>query len=332
MAKKFFRQKVHNKKRTITQVIIISVCVIGIISCLLLVHYYNSKLPEGAVATIRDSVTVEVNSKLPNKTAFFSELKNVDAKNISVDYKKIDIKQTGEYEIKLKVFKKKYKSTLKIVDTISPELTVKDVTIAKGTKYRAEDFVASCSDNSKIECHVEFYQLATTQDGGKIDYAKFEEEGTYTVQIIATDDFGNKTAPMEATLVIGEGSEMPKPVKCNFGNTDYDNEKYILAVSVGENNCAIDPDLYNNETILAAINTFTNDELAKIKNEFNKLNIRGTVNVYPNQIPIPNKTGEGLVGYALEMVLKNGDGTELEHYFVRSDGSRVYSVNKYNLK
>ena len=76
MAKKFFNQKVSNKKKTITQIIIISICVVGIVACLLIANYFNKKLPKDAIIEMRDSVAVEVNSELPDKTVFFTKLKN----------------------------------------------------------------------------------------------------------------------------------------------------------------------------------------------------------------------------------------------------------------
>ena len=70
-------------------------------------------------------------------------------------------------------------------------------------------------------------------------------------------------------------------------------------------------------------------------NEFKKLNITSDVTVNRKPEVILNKTGKGVVGYSLQMELFeniNGKDELVESYYLKLDGSRVYSVNKYNLK
>ena len=331
MAKKFFNQKVSNKKKTITQIIIISICVIGIVACLLIVNYFNKKIPKDAVIELRDSVAVEVNGQIPDKTVFFTKLEQIDEENISINFDNVDLKKVGDYELEVKIYNKKYKTVLKVVDTISPVLEIKNVTIDEGDTYTVQDFVNSCTDNSNEECIIEFYTLATTQEGEKIDYASYTENGTYPIQIIAKDATGNQTAPLSTTLIIGTGKEETSEPKCKFGTDEYNTDENILAVSVSENGCAIDPALYNNESILQAIKNFGDIESQKIKNEFKKLNIPGTMYLDLNQLPISNSEGEGFVGYGLEITLKNDSNEIIEQYHVKTDGTRIYSINKYNL-
>lgn len=331
MAKKFFRQKVHNKKRTITQIIIISVCIIGIISCLSLTYYFSHKLPKGAVVKLRDTVTVEINEKMPEKTTFFSELEKINEKDITIDYKKVNNKKVGSYEVIIKINRQKYKTTLKVVDSYSPELVVKNISIKEGDTYKASDFVESCTDNSNEKCKVEFYTLALDQDGNKINYASFKEKGTYEIQIIAKDSSNNQTSPLTAYLSIGEDNSEVKPTKCKYGSEDYDASKYNLAVRVSENGCAINPELEKDETILKVINDLSNAETKKIQNDFKKLNIQDDINLQLKRNPIPNTETKGLIGYSLEVILSNSKNEILEQYFVKSDGTRTYTINKYNL-
>ena len=331
MAKKFFNQKVSNKKKTITQIIIISICVIGIVACLLIVNYFNKKIPKDAVIEMRDSVAVEVNGELPDKTVFFTKLEQIDEENIDINFDNVDLKKVGDYELEVKVYRKKYKTVLKVVDTISPILEIKNVTIDEGANYTAQDFVSSCTDNSNEECIIEFYNLATTQEGNPIDYTTYTESGTYPIQIIAKDASGNQTAPTEAILIIGEGKEEVPQTKCKFGSNEYNTAENILAVSVSENGCAIDPALYNNESVLRTINNLATIEAQKIKNEFKKLNIPGAMYLDLNQFPISNSEGIGFVGYGLEVTLKNDSNEVIEQYHLKNDGTRSYSINKYNL-
>ncbi len=331
MAKKFFRQKVHNKKRTITQIIIISVCVIGLITCFSLTYYFSHKLPKGAKVKLRDSVAIEINSELPEKTTFFSELEKIDKKNITVDFKKVNQKKVGEYPVTIKVHNRKYKTTLKIVDSYSPELTVKNVTINEGDSYKVSDFVEKCTDNSGEKCKVEFYTLALTQEGEKIDYSAYKDKGTYPIQIIAKDASDNQTAPQTAYLAIGE-KVTNNQTKCKYGADQYATDKYTLAVTVSENGCAINPELEKDENMLKAVKALSDTETKKLQSEFQKLNINDDMDLKFNENPIPNIEGKGLIGYSLEVVLTNTKTNEvIEQYFVKNDGSRIYSINKYKL-
>ena len=339
MAKKFFKQKVHSKKRTITQIIIIIVCVIGIAICFFVAHYFNSKLPEGAVAELRDSVAIEVHGDLPEKTTFFSQLENIDDKDITINYEGVDKDKIGDYPITIKVYKKKYKVTLRIVDTTIPELTVKNIAILEGTKYKARDFVESCTDNSNEDCQITFYDLALDQDGQKIDYANYTALGTYPIQIVASDSSQNQTAPVTVYLTISQDEnqkpvENPKPTSCKYGTDDYDASKYIMAAKVSENGCALDLNLYQDENFVKIINNVADNEVKRLKTEFQKLKVKSESITSVNQLEktILNTTGKGIVGYSLQIQVINSDNEIVEDYFLKLDGSRVFTVNKYNLK
>lgn len=328
MANKFFKQKVRNKKKTITQIIIISVCLIGIVSCFFIAHYFNNLLPSGAVVELRDSVAIEVNGSLPNKTTFFSKLENVKESDIVVEYPDINLQNIGEYQVFIKVHNKKYTSTLKIVDTLSPVLVLKELKIEKGATYTALDFVESCTDNSNKDCIIDFYNLAKTQEGVNIDYSSFTEDGIYPIEIIAKDEANNQSNPIKTTLTIGEGK--PKEPECTYGDNSFDTEKYIIAVDISENNCALNGLVYNKENIPEVLIPILDSELAKIKNEFEKLNLNGTIEVTREIDPIPNLSNTGLVGFAVRIKLTLNNELVLDYHY-KMDGSREYVINKYNL-
>lgn len=346
---KFFKNKVRTKRRTMTQIFVISVCVIGIVLCFFVAYYFNRKLPAGAVIEIRESVAVEVNGEYPDKTTYFSTLENIDEKNIKVDYRKANISKIGEYEVIVKVHNRKYKTILNVVDTFSPELTIKNVSIMEGEKYLPSNFVASCIDNSNEECIVEFYDLAMTQDGEKIDYSHYTTAGTYTVQIVAKDASGNKTTPATATLTITDNPDADVPNEpvdttepqggtiteaCKYGGSSYDTEKYILATYVTENGCALDLNLYQDSKVQEPVDALMPVETEKLKKEFQKLGINDTVNLYFYKDAIINTEGKGVVGYSLQVevsVIVDDNAEIVERYYIDAQGNRTFSVNKYNL-
>ncbi|MDE6285309.1 MAG: hypothetical protein K2M17_06140, partial [Bacilli bacterium] len=325
MAKKFFNQKIPNTQKTVTQIIIVVVCIIGIIVCFCFASYFNNKPHNEAVISLRDSVAIEVNSPLPDKTTFFSELANVEEDKIEISYEKVNNSKVGEYEVTIKLYNKKYKSKLLVVDSISPVLTLKDVTINAGETYKAEDFIESCTDNSKEDCKVEFYTLAIDQEGNKIDYSNYQATGNYKIQIVASDT-SNNTSVVDTTLTIGEGTPI-NPV-CQYGNNEYDTA-YILAVDITENGCAINEELHQDETVTAAVRAIMESETEKLKKEFSKLNGSGTITLNRNISAVRNKAGTGIVGYSLLMELaitKNGNTELAESYYLDLSGKRIFSV------
>lgn len=329
MARKFFNQKVHNTKRTITQIVIICVCIIGVILCFYLVNYFNKNNNKDAIIEMRDSVATEINTEYPDKTVFFEELENVKEDDIEISYADADITKVGEYPVVLKIYNKTYKSKLIIVDTIAPVVKVKDVSIEAGKSYKATDFVESCTDNSKEKCKVAFYTLATDQDGNKLTYDNFTTSGTYKIQIVASDSSDNTTIS-QATLTIGKGTTTEQPTYCKYGNNEYNKNKYIMATDVTENGCALDLNLYQDENVLASVKALMESETTKLKKEFSKLNVTGTITLERFTEAILNTAGTGIVGYTLQMELKVDD-VVVEKFQVDQTGKRIYSLNKYYL-
>ncbi len=333
MARKFFNKKVHSTKKTMTQIIIIFICIIGIIICFVVANYFNSRKPKDAIIELRDSIYIEINSELPEKTTFFSKLENVSEDSIDISLVDVNIKELGEYPVTLKIFNKKYNSKVIVVDTIEPDLTLEELQFDEPTEYSAKDFVSSCKDNSEEECKIEFYTLAVDQDGNEIDYSNYQENGKYKIEIIASDS-SNNTTIKSTTLTIGKIDDIPSNV-CKYGNNEYDSEKYILAVDISENGCAIDPNLYKEEQQYSAINRIMDEETERLQKEFKKLKGTGTIHLYRNPTVVLNKEETGIVGYTLHVkmeITENGNTELVEEYDLTLDGKRIFTVNKYNLE
>jgi len=152
MAKKFFYNRVYNTKRTIINLVVIGVCIIGVVVCFIFTSHFqgeNHNPPEGSLSR-KQEVTIEVNDNFTNEI-FFSKIENVNLSEIEVIYPEdYDVSKPGKYEIGLIINDKKYTSTLIIVDTTRPELKVKDVSIKANGSYSPKDFVDSCVDFLKV--------------------------------------------------------------------------------------------------------------------------------------------------------------------------------------
>ena len=353
MAKKFFYNRVYNTKRTIINIVIIGVCVIGIIVCFILTSNFqgeNKKAPEGELS-IKKEATVEVNEEFTNDI-FFSKIENVDLNKIKIEYAKdYDIAKVGKYDVKIKVGGKTYDSSINVIDTTKPELALKEYTIASGNKYSADDFVDTCEDNSKEKCNIAFYTEGVDEEGKSITYDAYSKEGTYAVKISATDSTGNQTVG-ETKLTITaknetqtqtpptpekpseEDKEEEKPVNCKYGNGEYDSDTYLLAINITTNNCAVSLDLYKNATTTKEINQLMETETTRIKKDVEKLNLTGTLALNRKISAIVNKTGDGIVGYELKMtvtITNNGESSIVTDYKVDKDGKRVFIENPHNL-
>ena len=100
--------------------------------------------------------------------------------------------------------------------------------------YELNDFVSSCFDVTS-ECEITYYTEDTDEEE-QIDYSNITEVGEHLIKIIATDDYGNTTEPMEATLTILE-------VEGELYTVTFDSEggSEIRSKKVGENGSVIEP-------------------------------------------------------------------------------------------
>ena len=115
---KFFNGRVKNKQKTMLKTTIL---IIGILLVIILVLLLSKgrKKPEPGLGTItlRESVSIEINSKLPDKEIFFNEMSGVKIDDIKIHYNNVKLGEIGEYPVDIKINNKVYKSTLKVVDT-----------------------------------------------------------------------------------------------------------------------------------------------------------------------------------------------------------------------
>ena len=320
---KFFNQKVKKGKKSKTSSISKTVifAVIGVIIVIfagVLLTVYAKNNHKDVSVKLREKIAVEINNKDVNQDLFFEKLENVKEKDIKINYDKVVFDKVGTYDVTITIYNKKYYSKIEIVDTESPVLETKSHKINVGESYKASDFVESCKDNSGKDCIIEFYDGALNQNGEKVDYRNFTKEGHYDLEIVASDEAGNKTSPQKATLIIGK-NDTYKPITCNYGNGEYD-ETNILAVN-------------DNEEVLAPVNKIKDSEKEKLKKEFSKINL-GVKNIYINTdiTTVLNTAGKGVVGYTLKVTvsIKNNNKEEvIEEYYVNLNGGREYIINKY---
>ena len=350
---KFFNGQVRRNRVTLIRYIVIGCGILFIIILLLLIAAKGRKKSE-VVLIPKNTITIEINSEKPKVTDFFEEIKNYDTNKLSVDYQYLDTSKVGEYEVTLKAEGYNSATTTVIVnDTKPPILKLRELKIKQGEAYVLDEFVESCTDNSNTDCIVEYYQ-----DIYLTDYSSYTDEGTYIIKILAKDETGNTTNIQETRLIIeGNGKPEPdnpepdNPVECKYGNLDVTDQRYPMAVIVGDQNtkCALDRNLWDDKDTQEPASTFLKQDLDSLKKDAkfksyvdtNFQNVDTNIVVRSDFIAIYNSDASGLVGYGIyvEIYLSARDAniqTDVEEnlilsYYLNSDYSRNYITNKCNL-
>lgn len=226
---------------------------------------------EPAVPTfeLKEELTIEAGSPLPEVTDYFNELENIDVNEIIITYPdefelNYDTSLCSEEEIKeiyseeepnfegyecvqnylvtpatygitIELQEEEYTVNLIVEDTRVPVLTTKDVEIYEDDTYELDDFIDSCFDITG-DCQVSYYRGDTNEEGEQIDYSNITEIGEHTIKIVASDNYGNVTDPVEAKLTILEVEGNIYTVTFNSnGGSEVDSRR------VAENGNVIEP-------------------------------------------------------------------------------------------
>ena len=279
---------------------------------------------------IKKEVAIEINQTATDEM-FFST-KNPDLNNVKIIYPdNFNTSEIGSFEISISVGEDKFTSKLNVIDTTSPELILKELNLKTFRNYNINDFIESCKDNSNKECNIDFFQDALDENGNAIKYSSFKDAGTYEIKIIAKDASGNEVVK-STKLTIG-GNQTEEKI-CEYGGIEYDTNKYILTSNVSNGNCALNPTLYNDETITKNVNKLLATETIRIKKDIESLKLDGTIALNRTINIIMNNSSNGLVGYEViftATVSNNGKSQVVCEYKIDSDGKRVFISNKYNL-
>ena len=350
---KFFNGKVKKDRSTLIKYGVIAAGVLLIIILFLLIAAGKNK-KSNVILELKDSIDIEVNSEWPKKMDFFTKFENFDENLVTIG--DFDINTVGKYTVTVSAEGQGTADiTINVVDTTPPVLTVKDLEIPSGGVYEISDFWVSCEDNSGGDCIVEYDTTSTDQNGIPIDYSAFTNDGKYIVKIFAKDESGNPSEIQKANLTIGDpnGEITPEPpqVVCNFGDLTIDTNKhyYPLAVVVGDeiNNCAINRDLWDSASVQTPVNNLYDTDYTRLKNQLKPALEEHFPNgakivAYPHYIAVLNTEIKGLVGYAIYVEVFVADAASTEQvdsdenlklsYYIRSDKTREYEINKFDLE
>lgn len=191
------------KKKRIVIMLIAIVLVISALCVYFLVFNGNNETNEKEDAykyNVKDNLNFSLDDNIPTVSNFLdSSDGRIEIYFNDELYTSETLDNVGEYKVKVFVGEEEKEVKFNVYDRTEPEVSVKDVTITEGGKYKAEDFIESCTDNSKEEC---IYEI--------IDKETYSKAGTYEITLYVKDKTGN-TKEVAANLTITK--EKPKKVE-----------------------------------------------------------------------------------------------------------------------
>ena len=263
----FFDTKHSKKRRIITYIIAGVALLFLIIILALIIKKFNKKPKQpknkDPKVVIRTELHTELYDQLPEKTSYFEKLENFDVDKITITYptylpveevydecsdEQIGIIEEikngkdasnykdpyacvkyvptgiGSYDVTVNFNDKDYTVVLTVDDTKAPVLVSKVVEIEQGKSYTINDFVESCADNSKKECTYEYYYKDYNSDK---DFSKYTDIGQYEISLVALDASGNKSVPVDTTLIIKEKQIQTFTVTFNSDGGSSVNKQYV---------------------------------------------------------------------------------------------------------
>lgn len=157
-----------------------------------------------------NELVLESGSELPSAKDYFNEeyqlandvkISYFDMKNEELDVDDFTVKVNNTYFVKgihdifVTIFNdnQEYSASVSILDTTTPEVTVREYTINQGDSYSPKDFIVTYLDNSSIEEYTAEF----------VDDEEYEEIGDYPVTINVCDTSSN-CIDVETKLIIVE--------------------------------------------------------------------------------------------------------------------------------
>lgn len=176
---------------------------------------FQYKKVEQYIRVVKDEVIAEVGSELPKVSDYYEYYTEKDEedikyyfgdKEISVDDIAVSndnvnyLKEVKDYKV---VINDEDETTLKVVDTTKPEVTLQEVTITEGDTYDIKSFVLEYKDNSNISEYVIKY---VDESNGTINKA-----GTYDITLTVCDLYENCVEATTRLIVNKKPSSTVKP-------------------------------------------------------------------------------------------------------------------------
>lgn len=184
------------KKKGINKTLFVVIIILALAAVAAAVYFLLNKANEPKFSVKLKEVTVEVGGVLSTDINDYGIFYGINQSQCSLDTTSVqNTKEANkEYEFLVRCGDNTYKGKLKVVDTKTPEVTLKEAKVAINGTVNPEDFIASCKDDSG--CTYEFKDANSV-----LEYVKAKDN--YHVPIIVKDGAGNEIE-VNGTLIVDE--------------------------------------------------------------------------------------------------------------------------------
>ena len=143
-------------------------------------------------------VYAEAGEELPPAKNFLKDANSDQFAYYLSDTAHIDTRVCGIYHVQIQCGDKTYEGDIIVRDTMPPAAVTKTVTVRKGAEVKPADFIESVNDSTDITM-----EFVSAPDTGS--------RGTFTVEIILRDGYGNETK-VTAQMIV-DADEVPPVIE-----------------------------------------------------------------------------------------------------------------------
>lgn len=242
------KKKKKNSGISILIALVIIAIILVIILIVLVTKEGKGNSSKSKFALINSSYQVELGDNM--STVTMKELVSGDETLVSeaaINTDKVDFNKVGDYTAVITSGEYSLDLTVKVVDTTAPVITLKaeSTSVTLSVQVTADMFIESVDDKSGYTTGL----VEDTASSSPVDdmqaSVSFDKEGTYTIGVVAADDYGNydmKTVSVNVTdidysAVLNSGADVTIPEGTDF--SEYSSEQVPYGFSktdVDENN------------------------------------------------------------------------------------------------
>ena len=207
------------KKNKFNKPLLIVLVVVLIVAVGSGVYYFlfASKKKSGVTITALIPDTVQLGAPFNNDISSYVRVSGADINSCTLT-SNLDTSIVGTYRWSVTCGNTSTgEKTVIVRDTIAPVVVTQDVTVVPNTEVTADEFIASVDDASLVT-----YEFAD----GSVDTST---PGSYTVSIIASDEYENQTT-VTATLIVDENAPISY-LTCSYEEVPINYDAAIVTVS-----------------------------------------------------------------------------------------------------
>lgn len=241
-----------------TSIILIAVLVIAIIGFAVWYLLNNAGTSQVKSDISTKDLVLELGQPLSTDVSDYAILTGFNASTCSVDTSKVNTKRMGSYEYTVTCGSTSKVGSIVLQDKTAPKVSVRDVMVTPGSMITIDDFIIACDDYT--DCT---YEL---EDASQALENLTQTEGTYSINLIVSDDYDNKTT-VQLNLVVTANAPV-RTMFCTPSSTNDDALKATLETSYTYGISAEDALVKTEKNYLY---TFENEEdYLAVKNEYDE--------------------------------------------------------------